>query len=72
MLSSKMSADEEEAVMKELARLQAELVSRSITWFLVLIMSSSFRPLQAPYGCQMLQFQNPSPDQRVSQVSAVG
>ena len=30
MLSSKMSADEEEAVMKELARLQAEFVSNGI------------------------------------------
>lgn len=33
MLSSKMSADEEEAVMKELANLQAELVSRSTRCF---------------------------------------
>jgi len=66
MLSSKMSADEEEAVMMELAGLQAELVSRCTRWFLVAVVISSFRPLQAPYICQMLQFPNPSPDQRVS------
>lgn len=59
MLSSKMSADEEEAVMKELATLQAELVSRGIRWFLVATTIFSFRPLQAPYICQMLQFRNP-------------
>jgi hypothetical protein len=67
MLSSKMSADEEEAVMKELAKLQAELVSRSIRWFLVFTTIFLFRSLlQAPSICQRLQFRNPSPDQRVS------
>jgi hypothetical protein len=66
MLSSKMSADEEESVMKELAVLQAELVSSSIRWFFVSPTRSSFRHLQAPYICQMLQFRDPSPDQKVS------
>lgn len=66
MLSSKMSADEEEAVMKELAKLQAELVSRDTLRFLVSTTMFLFRPLQAPYICQMLQFRNPSSDQRVS------
>jgi len=45
MLSSKMSADEDEAVMEELAKLQAELVSRSTQWFLVFTIMFSFRPL---------------------------
>jgi len=66
MLSSKMSADEEEAVMKELTKLQAELVSRDTRWFLVSTTMLFFRLLQAPYICQMLQFRNPSSDQRVS------
>ena len=45
MLSSKMSADEEEAVMKELAKLQAEIVSRDTRWFLV---STTMFFFQAP------------------------
>lgn len=69
MLSSKMSADEEEAVMKELAELQDELVSRGTRRFLVSTTIFSFRPRQAPYICQMLQFRNPSPDQNVSLLS---
>ena len=69
MLSSKMSADEEEAVMKELATLQAELVSRRTQRFLVSTTIFSFRPLQAPYICRMLRFRNPSPDQSVSLLS---
>ena len=48
MLSSKMSADEEEAVMKELARLQVELVSSGIRGLPVALTSSSFRLPQAP------------------------
>jgi len=72
MLSSKMSAQEEEAVMKELAELQAELVSSDVRWFLVSLTSSLFRLLQGPYSCRMLQFRNPSPAQRVSKVSSAG
>jgi hypothetical protein len=61
-----MSADEEEAVMKELAVLQAELVSSGIRWFPVFLTGYSFRLLRVPSSCQRPRFLILSPDQRVS------